>query len=166
MLQCIPQLAIFTVLILLTACETYDFTINEKRVYTAKPLFSQFDTPDPALYECLKQRIIDEKITSAAQLTSLNCSHAGIATLRGLGVFTGLTQLKLSSNKIRNLVEISALPVLRELYLDNNVVIDPIPLQQILSLRLLDLRRNATLQCPSSQGFPLVDALTLPKHCG
>jgi Leucine-rich repeat (LRR) protein len=154
------------VLILLTACESYDFTINEKRVYTAKPLFSQFDTPDPALYECLKQRIIDEKITSASELTSLNCSHAGIANLQGLGVFTGLTHLKLSSNKIRNLVEISTMPVLRELYLDNNVVVDPVPLQQVLSLRLLDLSHNTTLQCPKAQGFPLVESLTLPKHCG
>lgn len=166
MLKGKPILAILAVLFLLAGCESYDFTVNDKLVYTPKPLFSDFDVPDPALYECIKQGIIDAKITSASQLTSLNCSHAGIEILHGLEVFTGLIQLKLSSNKIRNLAEISTMTILEELYLDDNVVVDPVPLYQLRTLRLLDLSDNPRLQCPGSSTFPLVESLKLPSHCG
>ena len=159
-------LAIFAVLFLLAGCESYDFTVNDTLVYTPEPLFSDFDVPDRALYECIKQGIIDGKITSASQLTRLNCSHAGIETLHGLEIFTGLVQLKLSSNKIRNLAEISTMTVLEELYLDDNVVVDPVPLYQLRSLHLLDLSDNTTLQCPDASAFPSIETLKLPSHCG
>ncbi|MBE9537699.1 MAG: hypothetical protein IMF06_01385 [Proteobacteria bacterium] len=158
--------ALISALFLVSACESYDFTVNDKLVYTPKPLFSDFDTPDAALYECIKQGIIDAKITSASQLTSLNCSHAGIESLQGLSVFNGLSHLKLSSNKIRNLAEVAGISTLEELYLDDNVVVDPVPLYQLPALRLLDLTHNTTLQCPESSEFPVIESLQLPKHCG
>ena len=150
---------------ILAACGRYDFTVNEKRVYTQKPLFSQFDAPDPALYACLKQAIIDTKITSAIELTILNCSHAGIENLQGLATFSGLTQLKLSSNTILNLQPIISLTALQELYLDDNVIVDPVPLFQLPALRLLDLGGNKALQCPTSAAFKTLESVKLPNHC-
>jgi len=166
MLQRIPKLPIIIVLFLLPGCESYDFTVNDKLVYTPKPLFTDFDTPDRALYDCIKQRIIDTNITSANQLKSLNCSHAGIENLQGLAVFDGLTQLKLSSNKIRNLVEVSAMTILEELYLDDNIVVDPVPLYKLSALRLLNLSHNKSLQCPNLSALSMIESLTLPTHCG
>ena len=169
MLRGIPNWAIntalMTVLSILSGCESYDFTVNDKLVYTPKPLFSDFDAPDQALYGCIKQGIIDAKITSARQLTSLSCSHAGIENLQGLATFSGLTHLKLSSNKIRNLAELSAMTLLQELILDDNVVVDPVPLYRLPALRLLNLSDNGTLQCPASSAFAQLESLKLPRHC-
>ena len=169
MLRGIPFLAInmalMAVLCILSGCESYDFTVNDKLVYTPKPLFSDFDTPDPALYDCIKQGIIDAKITGARQLTSLSCSHAGIENLQGLATFSGLTHLKLSSNKIRNLADLSAMTELQQLILDDNAVVDPVPLYRLPALRLLDLSENGTLQCPATTAFALVESLKLPRHC-
>ena len=165
MLKRTPYFFIWIPFFLLTACGNYDFTVNEKRVYTQKPLFSEFDVPDPALYACLKQAIIDEKVTSAIQLTSLNCSHGGIKDLQGLATFSGLTQLKLSSNAILNLHQITRLIALEKLYLDDNVVVDPVPLYQLPALRLLDLSGNKDLQCPTSAAFQALDSVKLPDHC-
>jgi Leucine-rich repeat (LRR) protein len=165
MLMRTPYFFIWIPFFLLTACGSYDFTVNEKRVYTQKPLFSEFDVPDPALYACLKQAIIDEKVTSAIQLTRLNCSHAGIEDLQGLATFSGLTQLKLSSNAILNLHQITGLAALEKLYLDDNVVVDPVPLYKLPLLRLLDLSGNSALQCPTHSAFSTLESVKLPDHC-
>ena len=149
MLQRIFCLSIVIAVALLAACESYDFTVNEKRVYTAKPLFSDFQVSDEALYNCLKQNILHLKITRAGELSSLNCAHAGISDLQGLARFSGLTQLKLSSNNIRNLSELLLMSSLKELYLDDNVIIDPVkrhilPMLDFLRMRAkyLGMRKN------------------------
>ena len=165
MLQRIPYFAVCSALFFISACSSYDFTVNDKLVYTPKPLFSDFEAPDRALYECLTQAIIDEKVTSANELKSLNCSHAGIENLQGLSTFTGLTQLKLSANKILNLHQITALTVLEELYLDDNLIVDPVPLYQLPALHILDLSGNTPLQCPADSAFSMLESVKLPDHC-
>ncbi|MEP2271727.1 MAG: hypothetical protein ABJI23_10495, partial [Marinobacter sp.] len=80
-------------------------------------------------------------------------------------VFTSLTQLKLSSNQIRNLMPLRPMSSLEALYLDNNQVVDPVPLYDLLSLATLDLSGNPKLQCPSSQALLRMDQVTLPEHC-
>lgn len=152
-------------LALLTACENYDFKVNERVVYSPTPLFKDYDVPDEALRICLEQAIIDNAVRSAGQLPTLNCSHAGIEALDGLSTFTGIRTLKLSSNNIRNLVELGSLTVLEELYLDNNQVVDPVPLYQLPALRLLDLSGNPALQCPGEGAFAQLETVTLPSHC-
>ena len=152
-------------LLLLTACESYDFKVNDKVVYTPQPLFKDFDTPDQALRTCLEQAIVDGAVTTSNQLSSLNCSHAGIADLDGLSSFAQVKALRLSSNSIRNLVEISTITTLEELYLDNNKVIDPVPLYRLSALRHLDLSGNPDLQCPRNGGFKRVATVILPRHC-
>lgn len=158
-----PLLALL--LLLLPACENYDFKVNERVVYSPHPLFTDFDVPDQALRDCLEQAIVDLVVTAASRLNSLNCSHAGIADLSGLSTFTGLSTLKLSSNNILNLVELEKLTSLQVLFLDNNQVVDPVPLYQLPALRELDLSGNPDLQCPSRNGFVRVESVRLPTHC-
>lgn len=150
---------------LLSACENYDFKVNEKVVYSPTPLFTDFTTDDTALQSCLEQAITDQAVRAANQLEALNCSHAGIAKLEGLSVFTGIRILKLSSNEIRNLVDLGMISTLEIIHLDNNRVIDPVPLYQLNALRYLDLSGNPELQCPDRGAFLQVETLALPDHC-
>ena len=131
--------------LLLTACGSYDFTVNDRVVYTPDPLFTDFQVPDKALRECLREAINDQKATSANALSSLSCSEAGIETLAGLSTFTELEQLTLSSN--------------------NNQIIEAVPLYQLPTLRLVDLSSNPHLLCPVSGSLMRVSDVTLPSHC-
>ena len=151
--------------LLLAACQNYDVTLNDRQVYGPARLFTDFEVADEALQRCIEQRIADENIADPLKLKSLNCSNAGIASLSGLGLFAGLTQLKLSDNRIRNLVELGQLSGVESLWLDNNVVVDPVPLAQLRKLRLLDLTSNPKLQCPKVGLLDYVTTLTVPKHC-
>ena len=65
-------------LVLLSACESYDFKVNDKVVYSPQPLFSDFEVPDEGLRGCLEQAIADGGISAGTQLSILNCNHAGI----------------------------------------------------------------------------------------
>ncbi|MDE0951513.1 MAG: hypothetical protein OSA45_09600 [Halioglobus sp.] len=149
----------------LCACQDYDFKVNEKIVYAPIPLFRDFSTPDPGLTSCLEQAINDGAITAAQQLTSVDCSFAGIESVEGLATFNGLIALRLSSNQVRNLVEINKLAALEVLYLDDNQVIDPVPLYALRALRYLDLSGNQALQCPKEGNLEQLETLVLPKHC-
>ena len=165
MQRCIVHFSICVTLALLAGCANYDFTVNDKLVYSPKNLFRDYDVPDLSLKNCLEQAIVDAKIDQADALKRLNCSHAGIETLQGLETFTGLIQLKLSANKIRNLAPLVRLIHLQELYLDDNVVVDPVPLYPLSAMRILDLGSNALLQCPQASAFGHLESLTLPGHC-
>lgn len=150
---------------LITACSDFDFKVNERVVYSPKPLFSEFEIADEALRTCLEQAIADNTVTAAAQLQQLGCSNAGIENLDGLATFTGLTQLILSSNSISNLTEISALSALQILDLDNNNIVDPVPLFELPGLQHLNLAGNPKLQCPSGSALAIVEKVRLPDHC-
>jgi Leucine-rich repeat (LRR) protein len=165
MKRCIVHFSICVTVALLAGCASYDFTVNDKLVYSPKALFSDFDTPDAGLSNCLEQAIVDAKISEASALKRLNCSHAGIETLQGLEIFTGLIQLKLSANKIRNLAPLVSLVDLQELYLDDNAVVDPVPLYPLPALRTLNLSSNTVLQCPEATAFADMESLSLPNHC-
>lgn len=148
-----------------TACGSYDFTVNDRLVYTPEPLFSDFVVKSEPLRACLEQAIADNKVSSAVDLKSLNCSHAGIESLEGIALFTGLRQLKLTANAIRNLVELGKLSSLEALYLDDNRIVDPVPLYDLPALQVLDLSGNSELQCPGTNSLLRVELLTLPDHC-
>ncbi len=152
-------------LFLLCACQGYDFKVNDKVVYTPIPLFRNFTVPDTGLANCLKQAINDGTITAPEQLITLDCSFAGIENLEGLATFTGLTALRLSANKVRNLVEIGKIMTLQELFLDDNQIVDPVPLYHLPALRHVDLSGNAALQCPKPGSFAHVATVLLPPHC-
>jgi hypothetical protein len=150
---------------ILAACGSYDFTVNDRVVYTPDPLFTDFTVPDPALRECIREAINDQKATSASDLSSLSCDEAGIETLAGLSTFTELEQLTLSSNNIADIKELGALTVLQILYLDNNQLIDAVPLYELPTLRLVDLSSNPHLLCPNAGSLLRVSNVTLPAHC-
>jgi Leucine-rich repeat (LRR) protein len=150
---------------LLTACQNYDVTLNDRQVYGPTRLFTNFEVSDEALQRCIEQRIADENISALLQLKTLNCSNAGITSLSGLGQFAGLTQLKFSDNRIRNLVELGQLMGIESLWLDNNDIVDPVPLARLSKLSQLDLAGNAKLQCPKAGLLDTVAILTVPEHC-
>ncbi len=152
--------------VLLSACNSYDFTVNDRVVFSPKPLFTDYEVADGALSDCVEQAIADAHVSAAAQLSVLNCSHAGVSSLAGLGTFTGIIQLKLSANNIADLSHLEPLSSLENLYLDNNQVVDPTPLFELLSLRVLDLTGNKGLRCPTKNALLRVEETRLPKHCG
>ncbi len=149
----------------LSACEHYDLKVNERVVYTPRPLFSDFAAPDPALQACLEKAIASLKVTSATQLQELDCSGAGVKELTGLSVFTGLQRLHLADNQIESLAALAPLSSLDTLDLRGNGISDPLPLYDMLSLRNLDLRGNKALRCPRPQDLLRVVDLNLPGHC-
>lgn len=151
--------------LLLAACGNYDFTINDRVVYTPQPLFTDYEVPDEGLRKCIEQAIEDNLVTAASQLDALSCTRAGIENLAGLSTFTQIEQLTLSSNRIRDISELGALTVLQVLYLDDNQVIDAVPLYQLPALRLVDLSANPALRCPASGSLLRVEAVILPRHC-
>jgi len=163
--QRVARLLLALSVTLLSACQGYDFTINDKVVYSPTSLFAGFTLPDEALRTCVEQAVADGNITAPEQLAALNCSHAGIESLEGLAIFTSLASLKLSDNSIRNLVELGHLTQLRVLYLQNNAVIDPVPLNGLTQLETLDLAGNENMQCPRVGALIQVATLTLPEHC-
>ena len=148
-----------------SGCGDLDFKVNDRVVYSPRPLFTEFEMADSSLQACIEQAIIDQTVTVANELRTLNCSHAGIGSLLGLEIFTGLKQLKLSSNEIRNLTPLMQLSSLEALYLDNNQVVDPVPLYELLSLNTLDLSGNSSLQCPGGNALFRLAELSLPDHC-
>jgi Leucine-rich repeat (LRR) protein len=152
-------------LLSLCACGSYDVTVNERMVYTARPLFADYVIPDAALRSCVERAVASGKVSAASELRSLDCSDAGIEELAGLASFTGIGRLRLSGNRIREVDEVAALTALETLYLDDNLVVDPVPLYQLPALRELDLSGNATLQCPPAGALLRVEALRLPRHC-
>ena len=149
----------------LASCAGYDLTVNDQLVYSPPGQFADFQVGDTALRDCLTQAIADQGVTAAEELSALNCSHAGIGSLDGLATFAGLTHLKLSSNRILNLLELQRLQRLQVLHLDGNRVVDHVPIYSLRALRELDLSANPGLQCPSGEAFIHLQQLNLPDHC-
>ncbi len=152
-------------LLLLAACGNYDFTINDRVVYTPDPLFTDFDIPDPSLRKCVEVAINDNLVTSASGLAGVSCTSAGITSLAGLSTFTQIEQLTLSDNSISDINDLESLTVLQVLYLDNNQVVDAVPLYQLPALRLVDLTGNPGLRCAASGSLLRVGSVALPRHC-
>ena len=86
LVYCFVGLAFF----LLCACQGYDVKVNDRVVYTPTPLFSNFAAADPGLHSCIERAINDGVVTAPGQLSSLDCSFAGIENLDGLATFTEL----------------------------------------------------------------------------
>jgi Leucine-rich repeat (LRR) protein len=152
-------------LCLLAACQQYDVTVNDRVVYTPRPLFTDFAASDPALQQCLQAAVDAGKITAASQLRELSCREAGIRSLAGLSTFSGLRELDLTGNAIADISELGALIALEEAYLADNQIVDPLPLASLQALHTVDLSGNASLRCPDRQALLRVAALQLPSHC-
>lgn len=150
---------------LATGCSDFDYKVNDRVVFSARPPFTDFDIPDEALRNCVEQAIANDRVTAAAQLQQLDCAGAGVGNLEGLSTFTGLTRLNLSANAIRQLVELSALSTVQVLDLSDNDIVDPVPLYELPALQELNLAGNPGLQCPGAAVFATVEKVHLPPHC-
>jgi Leucine-rich repeat (LRR) protein len=160
----LPVILVFTGA-LLAACSTYDLTVNDKRVYTPKPLFADYAIDDSALAACVDQAITSYKANSASQVGTLDCTDAGIESLNGLATFTALNEVKLAGNNISDISQLAAASAVQVLHLSNNQIVDPVPLYKLTALRVLDLSGNDQLHCPSPTALIRVESLTLPRHC-
>jgi hypothetical protein len=156
-----------TALMLLGACADYQFTVNERVVYTPAPLFADYDIEDRALYECVKQTVLDGSITAATQLTELNCSHAGVRSLLGIEAFGHIERLKLSNNTIADLAPLATMARLQALHVDGNQIRSVMPLRGLVDLKYLNLQRNPPLVCAQLDHFAGIPGMTLdrPEHC-
>ncbi len=152
----------------LSACAGYDVSLNDRLIYTPKELFTDFALNDKALHECVSQTLEYQKATSASQLTTLNCSGAGINTLSGLDTFSHITHLKLNLNKVANIDTLASLTRLQVLHLDENQLSDVSALSALPELNTLSLIKNATLDCGAAQSLKTLRPtlqISFPEHC-
>ena len=148
-------------------CADYEFTVNDKVVYTPLPLFNDYSIADSALLNCVSQTIEDQKITHSEDLLALSCSYAGIAELGGMEAFSNLQAVHLQHNNITSIKTLGQLPQLRQLDLSHNALTTAGDLALLERLQQLDLSHNPKLDCDSiDSGMrrPGVE-LTLPQHC-
>ncbi|WP_323816310.1 leucine-rich repeat domain-containing protein [Cellvibrio sp. NN19] len=156
---------------LLTAgCKNYSVSVNENVVYTPPAIFKDFQLADSLLHDCVEQTIYDLHITSAEELTRLNCSNAGIKSLTGLDKFFALKELNLAENQLTDISTIGQLGRLEKLILSKNQIKNPAPLLNLLHIKQLYLDNNPQMTCndliqlqknPSNQKLDLL----LPAQC-
>lgn len=113
-----------TAIILTTSCANYRVTLNNNDLIEPRLLFKDFALADAALHTCVEQTISDRKIETASQLSALNCSSAGIATLQGLDIFKQLKYINLSHNKLSSVAPLLGFTALETVDLSSNPSID------------------------------------------
>ena len=106
--------------ILLTGCERYAVTLNERPIYTPKVIYSGYNIADPGLASCVKQALTDATITQPEQLEVLNCSFAGVADLSGIELFSQLETVNLNNNQLSDIKALLFLGELRQVNLSEN----------------------------------------------
>ena len=161
----LSQLQIFVVIGLLSACGSYDFTLNDKLVKRSQQLFTNYQIDDKRLRRCIKQTIVDNNISQASELEDLNCSHAGIISINGLEGFSHLRRVKLSHNKISNIDNIKTLHKLEVLHISHNHILDYLPAFSLIQLQELDISNNPNLKCLRKLQLKNIKKVILPKHC-
>ena len=154
-------------LIMTAGCSNYEFTFNDRPIYTPEPLFSDYDLIDPALEECVRQTIKDQQVTAVTDLTVLACTSAGITSVQGLATFNHLQQLNLATNAISDIEELPQLTQLQRLDLSNNAVGDIAILMTLAHLEQLNVSGNLTLNCDQAEELQANSnvQITLPEHC-
>lgn len=131
-------------LVCLTGCSRYAFSVNENLVYSPSPLFTEYQIADQALAACVERSIADQGISKAAQLRRLDCVAEGVQSLAGLEVFSGLRTVNLANNQlqsVRALMSMQAQP-------------------------RINLQGNAGLRC--GEAFELAGMgaeISYPEHC-
>lgn len=125
----------------------YAVSVNERVVYTPASLFTDYKLADTLLHKCVEQSVIDQQVTQASGLKQLNCSNAGIQSLAGLEIFTGIEALNLTSNDLIDVKALASLSQLKIVLLSNNRLQSAAPLLSLLKLEQLDVSENPALTC-------------------
>jgi hypothetical protein len=133
----------------LFGCERYAVTLNQQPVYTPPPLYSDFAVADLALRDCIKQTIIDSKVTRVEQLTALTCRHAGLTSLAGLEHFAFLQELDLSHNQLLDARVLAKLPQLKALKIQENPALR---CDTLVELAQTEVHITAPAHCPQNSG--------------
>lgn len=142
-----PIFALLTLFSFLSGCSGYEYTLNDRVVYTPPPSPTIEGISDAALANCAQQALLDQGVSKPSMLKQLSCSHAGIADLGGIDQFTGLEKLNLSDNKLETIEPLRSLPHINELYLARNQLSSIAELRDFTSLVKLDVRENELLSC-------------------
>ena len=166
----IAKFCILFIIANLVACKNYSISVNDNLVYTPPTLFTAFTINDQHLRNCVEQTIIDKQITKAEDLKELNCSHAGIANLEGVEIFSAIKQLNLSENLLVTVHPLLNLTQLNVLILRKNNLTNAEPLLHLLHLSELDISENSKLDCNDikqlMRNFSKGDlAIILPEQC-
>lgn len=153
--------------LVVSACSDYEVKFNDRALFTPTPLFSKYVLQDRALNNCVRQHIIDERITQADELRVLVCTNAGIVSLTGLATFTEVQQLNLASNAITDIEPLARLAELRHLDLSDNLIVETLPLQTLAHLEEVNLMGNPALDCAQAEQLQALTNATvgMPKHC-
>ena len=129
-------------LLLLCGCDRYQVKLNDRELYSPPVLFTDYKIPDSSLNSCIKQTIIDQKITSAEQLTNIICTYGGINDLSGLVRFTQLNSINLSNNEIIDIKPLMFLGELKQVNLAGNPNIKCKDLEALSKLLLNKVSSN------------------------
>ena len=139
------SLFFIAVVSLLTACDRYQVSVNDRVVHTPATKLPNAPVPDPALKTCIIQTMQEQNIMDITQLQRLDCSYAGITSLAQIGLFTGLQQVNFSNNQIHDGSPLLFLTELQFANLKDN--------QNMQCETLTNLRKNSTVK------------LLLPQNC-
>lgn len=163
------SISITCCLLCLSACSRYEVTLNDRVLYEPPKLLRDFKVRDPQLQACLEQTIEDQNIKAVDELVRLDCSDGGIASLAGLQIFTALTTLKLSANRINDSAVLAGLKRLEGLSLANNSLAVLAGISALQQLQYLDVRGNQDLDCDQAAvvigALPEKTEILLPEHC-
>lgn len=153
--------------LVLAGCMGYDYKLNERVVFQGPRLFVDYAIADEHLRACVAQAISDNRITRPEALEDLNCSQAGITSLAGLEVFTGLRRLGLDGNAISDLAPLYPLRQLELLHLrGNRITALDARLCQGTAKRIA-LAGNEALACADIAKLQACGArvIDVPAHC-
>ncbi|WP_096087772.1 leucine-rich repeat domain-containing protein [Agaribacterium haliotis] len=145
----------------LGACSNYEWSLNDRVVYTPPPLFNDYDKSDLALAKCLRQTIEAQQISAATQLSELRCPPGEIHSVQALGIFQKLTTLGLGDNQIKDASSLAALPKLRFLDLRGNNKLDCTSLSAIDGLSDKKLDTDGSSETAKNGGVKI----ERPAHC-
>lgn len=126
-----------TMALLLCGCDLYQVKLNDRELYSPPVLFTDYKIPDSSLNSCIKQTIIDQKITSPEQLTNIVCTYGGIKDLSGLLRFTQLNTINLSNNAITDIKPLMFFGELKQVNLAGNPNIKCKDLEALSKLLLI-----------------------------
>ena len=143
---------------------SYEVNLNKHTLYTPPALFSDYNVTDAKLRSCVQNTIKEGNITTALQLTTLQCPSSNITSLHGIEVFEQLLTLGLNKNNIQNISVLNTLTNLTNVDLAGNQITSVEPLNNLKALVFVDLRKNPLENCDELTQ-KAIKQLILPEEC-